>query len=194
MAQEGSRNIADVTDTFGDLDAFRANGGKLLTFVGANDQLIMPQGVLHYYRQMARALRRGRTDDDFSACRSSIGCSARPASGTAPAAPGRSRRTCSTRWSTGWRTAWRQRRSRRRARTDGVVTRTRPLCPYPQTAIYKGSGSTDDAANFHCGGNLETREEVCDSVLVEVQARGEGPLNFKDSVKDHHVCFGGAHP
>jgi feruloyl esterase len=28
--------------------------------------------------------------------------------------------------------------------------RTRPLCPYPQNAIYKGSGSTDDAANFAC--------------------------------------------
>jgi len=30
---------------------------------------------------------------------------------------------------------------------------TRPHCPYPQTAIYNGSGSTGDAANFHCGGN-----------------------------------------
>ena len=30
------------------------------------------------------------------------------------------------------------------------VLRTRPLCPYPQTASYKGSGSTDDAANFVC--------------------------------------------
>ncbi len=28
--------------------------------------------------------------------------------------------------------------------------RTRPLCPYPQVATYKGSGSTDDAANFAC--------------------------------------------
>ena len=28
--------------------------------------------------------------------------------------------------------------------------RTRPLCPYPQVAKYKGSGSTDDAANFVC--------------------------------------------
>jgi len=27
---------------------------------------------------------------------------------------------------------------------------TRPICPYPQTAQYKGSGSTDDAANFVC--------------------------------------------
>ncbi|OLE87446.1 MAG: hypothetical protein AUG07_00880 [Acidobacteria bacterium 13_1_20CM_2_60_10] len=28
--------------------------------------------------------------------------------------------------------------------------RTRPLCPYPLVAKYKGSGSTDDAANFVC--------------------------------------------
>jgi feruloyl esterase len=28
--------------------------------------------------------------------------------------------------------------------------RSRPLCPYPQVATYKGSGSTDDAANFTC--------------------------------------------
>jgi feruloyl esterase len=33
---------------------------------------------------------------------------------------------------------------------DGRVDRTRPLCPYPQTAVYSGSGSTDDAANFVC--------------------------------------------
>jgi feruloyl esterase len=28
--------------------------------------------------------------------------------------------------------------------------RTRPLCPYPQVATYKGSGSSDDASNFVC--------------------------------------------
>jgi len=33
---------------------------------------------------------------------------------------------------------------------DGKVQRTRPLCPYPQVATYKGSGSTDDAQNFVC--------------------------------------------
>ena len=33
---------------------------------------------------------------------------------------------------------------------NGVVDRTRPLCPYPQVAAYKGSGSTDEAANFAC--------------------------------------------
>ena len=31
------------------------------------------------------------------------------------------------------------------------VERTRPLCPWPQVAKYKGSGSTDEAGNFVCG-------------------------------------------
>jgi feruloyl esterase len=34
--------------------------------------------------------------------------------------------------------------------TGGKVDRTRPLCPYPQVAAYKGTGSIDDAANFAC--------------------------------------------
>jgi feruloyl esterase len=32
----------------------------------------------------------------------------------------------------------------------GLPPMTRPLCPFPQLAKYKGSGSTDDAANFVC--------------------------------------------
>jgi feruloyl esterase len=37
------------------------------------------------------------------------------------------------------------------ARTiEGTSVRTRPLCPYPEVARYKGSGSTDEAANFSC--------------------------------------------
>jgi len=34
--------------------------------------------------------------------------------------------------------------------TNGLIDRTRPLCAYPLEAKYKGSGSTDDAANFVC--------------------------------------------
>jgi feruloyl esterase len=33
---------------------------------------------------------------------------------------------------------------------DGRVTRTRPLCPYPQTARYSGTGSPDAAEHFTC--------------------------------------------
>jgi feruloyl esterase len=34
--------------------------------------------------------------------------------------------------------------------TNGQPDRTRILCPYPQVASYKGSGDTNDAANFVC--------------------------------------------
>lgn len=33
---------------------------------------------------------------------------------------------------------------------DGKATRSRPLCPYPERARYRGAGSTDDAASFSC--------------------------------------------
>ena len=35
-------------------------------------------------------------------------------------------------------------------KTDGVVDRTRPLCPHPQVASYTGTGNINDAANFVC--------------------------------------------
>ena len=35
--------------------------------------------------------------------------------------------------------------------TSGTADRTRPLCPYPQVAVWKGTGSTDVAASFVCG-------------------------------------------
>jgi feruloyl esterase len=34
--------------------------------------------------------------------------------------------------------------------SNGQVDMTRPLCPYPQVAVYKGTGSTNDAGNFSC--------------------------------------------
>jgi pimeloyl-ACP methyl ester carboxylesterase len=34
--------------------------------------------------------------------------------------------------------------------SGGKVDRTRPLCPYPQVARWKGTGSSDEAASFSC--------------------------------------------
>jgi len=34
--------------------------------------------------------------------------------------------------------------------TNGVADRSRPLCPYPQVADYKGRGNINDEANFVC--------------------------------------------
>jgi hypothetical protein len=39
----------------------------------------------------------------------------------------------------------------------GETKRTRPLCPYPEVARYKGTGSIDDAANFSCAAPLKLR-------------------------------------
>jgi feruloyl esterase len=41
--------------------------------------------------------------------------------------------------------------------TNGVVDRTRPLCPFGQVAKWNGSGSSDDAANFACVAESATR-------------------------------------
>jgi feruloyl esterase len=34
--------------------------------------------------------------------------------------------------------------------TNNRVDMTRPLCPYPQAALYNGAGSVNDAGNFAC--------------------------------------------
>lgn len=51
----------------------------------------------------------------------------------------------------------------------GVVTRSRPLCPWPQTAIYNGSGDPNIAASFHCGGYLESKETECLALVAKFQ-------------------------
>ena len=33
---------------------------------------------------------------------------------------------------------------------DGNVTMTRPLCPHPQVAVYRGRGNPNEARNFEC--------------------------------------------
>lgn len=37
-----------------------------------------------------------------------------------------------------------------RVNESGVIDMTRPLCPYPEQAVYTGSGSTNDAGNYTC--------------------------------------------
>ena len=67
-------------------------------------------------------------------------------------------------------------------------TRTRPLCPYPQTAIYNGSGDTNVAANFHCGGNLETRAVVCADVLTKYKHEANGHLDLRGTGLHRNDC------
>ena len=36
------------------------------------------------------------------------------------------------------------------SRSTANLDQSRPLCPHPEVAVYDGTGSTDDAANFAC--------------------------------------------
>jgi Tannase and feruloyl esterase len=192
VAQDGSRNIADVTDTFGDLDVFRRHGGKLLTFVGANDQRIMPRGVINYYREMASRFGQGGAPD-FEGLQPFYRLFRAP--GVAHCGGGTGPQPQNL---FGALVNWVENgvapTQILAQSTSGGVTRTRPLCPYPQTAIYNGTGSTDDAANFHCGGDLEAPDVVCADVLTKYKHEVKGPLDFSGSGVNHHICFGGAHP
>jgi hypothetical protein len=178
VAQDGSRNIADVTDTFGDLDTFRRSGGKLLTMVGANDQLIMPRGVINYYRQMASEGEGGKPDlerlQKFYRLFRVPGAGHCQVPNAFPALVN-----------------WVENGVAPQQIIQQSGARTRPMCPYPQQAIYKGTGSTDDAANFVCGGNLETAATVCADVLTKYKHEANGPLDFRGNGVNSRVCRSG---
>ena len=188
VAQEGSRNIADVTDTFGNLDSFRRHGGKLLTFVGMSDQLIMPRGVVNYYRQMASRYGK-RGEPDFENLQRFYRLFRAP--GVAHCGGGAGPQPQDLFGAlVDWVEHGKAPKQILAQNTSGdVVTRTRPLCPYPQTALYKGSGSTDDASNFYCGGNLEKRQVVCADVLAKYKHEVKGPLDFSGTGVDRRECF-----
>jgi hypothetical protein len=57
-------------------------------------------------------------------------------------------------------------------------SRTRPVCPYPQTAVYDGVGDPNLASSFSCSGNLEKLHTVCDDVLTEYKNEVEGDLDY----------------
>jgi hypothetical protein len=193
VAQDGSRNIADVTDTFGDLDVFRRHGGKLLTFVGANDQLIMPRGVIHYYRQMASRFGQGAGKGPaFEGVQKFYRLFRAPGVAHCGGGSGPQPQNLFGALVNWVENGVAPEQILAQNTSGGVVTRTRPLCPYPQTAIYNGTGSQDDAANFHCGGDLEAPEVVCADVLTKYKHEVKGPLDVRGSGVNRHTCFGGA--
>jgi pimeloyl-ACP methyl ester carboxylesterase len=57
-------------------------------------------------------------------------------------------------------------------------TRTRPMCPYPQTAIYQG-GDPNLESSFRCGGNMETKENLCMDLVAKYQHETRDHLDTK---------------
>jgi hypothetical protein len=195
VAQDGSTNLvqpgqslADNTDTFGNFDAFRAKGGKVLSYVGAYDNLIMHRGVLKFYREQASrytagsARNNGQSAIDWSQVQKFYILYRIPAAGHCGTGGVNDFMTRLENWV-----------------ENGVVPGTitapsiasgisRPICPYPQTAVYNGSGDIHQASSFHCGGNLETKQVVCKDVLVKYKQEKSGPLDYNFSGFSAAAC------
>ena len=150
--QQAEAKYAPVLNaTSPNLTQFRKRGGKLLQYHGWNDQLISPQNSIDYYESVLTEFGKGKARGDaikdvqtFYRLFMAPGvahCGGGPGpnqfdmlaaleqwveQGTAPA------QIIATRT------------------VNGAVERTRPLCPYPQVAIYNGKGDTNQAANYTC--------------------------------------------
>lgn len=58
---------------------------------------------------------------------------------------------------------------------------TRPVCPWPTTAIYNGSGATNVASNYTCGGNLDFNVAVlCPGLHTVYGQETSNSLDYAD--------------
>jgi feruloyl esterase len=125
-----------------DLSAFKAHGGKLLLYHGWNDTAISPGNTINYYESVLKKM--GGKQDDFVRLYMAPGMQH---CGGGPGPNQINYMAIMERWRENNQTP---------ASIEAVhvtnnrVDMTRPLCPYPQVATYKGTGSPSDASNFVC--------------------------------------------
>ena len=134
------RPIIDAKDP--DLSDFHARGGKLIMYYGWADPALNAMMGMRYVENVFKTMG-AKTDSFFRYylvpgmfhCGGGVGCSSFDM--VPPLI--------------GWVEDGKAPQSIVAAKeVEGKTVRTRPLCPYPQVARYKGSGSTDEAANFSC--------------------------------------------
>ncbi len=127
-----------------DLSAFRDHGGKVLWWHGGADQLITPEGSIDFYKRVLAQMGGAQKTGEFLRFFLAPGV-AHCGGGAGPSPSGQLDALVS--WVENGKAPATLTATRR---DQSGATRTRPLCQYPQVAKYKGSGSTDDAANFVC--------------------------------------------
>jgi feruloyl esterase len=140
----------DLSPTSPDLKSFAGRGGKLLVYHGWADQNVAPRSSVKYYEKVVDLMGRRQAD---AAVRLFF------APGMAHCGGGEGPNTFDA------LTALEQWREQGEAPTriiashltaNGQIDRTRPLCPYPQMATYKGTGSIDQAESFICASTTLT--------------------------------------
>lgn len=139
-ALAADHGIVDATDP--NLAPFFSHG-KLIQYHGWGDPGIPPENSVNYYNQVKETLGAAKVKESYrlfmvpgmAHCRGGEGTDTFDMLGALE------------RWVEQGTAPERILASRVK---DGKTERTRPLCAYPQEAIYNGSGSTDEAANFTC--------------------------------------------
>jgi feruloyl esterase len=126
-----------------DLSEFKARGGKVVAWQGWGDPAISPYNTLHYYGTVKKKI--GGNMDDFYRIFFVPGMGHCGAGATGP-----DKFDMVAELESWVEKGEAPSRIEARQYKDGEVTRSRPLCKYPQVAKYKGTGSTDATESFTC--------------------------------------------
>ena len=126
-----------------DLARFRDRGGKIIIYHGLADQLIPAEGTIDYYKRVQQQMGGAERTSQFARLFLAPGVD-HGFHGAGPTPTGQMEAII--RWVEEGQAPYKLIAERRDS--NGKVIRTRPLFPFPQVAKYKGSGSTDEAANF----------------------------------------------
>jgi hypothetical protein len=157
-AEEKTGRALNATDT--DLRAFANRGGKLILYHGWNDPAIPPFNSINYYNGVAQAM--GRSDADAFVRLYMVPGMQHCAGGPGPSSFGQLGLITAKGPEHGIFDALEQWVEKGETPKAIVATKyvdddsakgvkmTRPLCPYPQVAVYKGAGDTNDYLNFEC--------------------------------------------
>jgi feruloyl esterase len=134
-----------------DLSPYKNHGGKLIIYHGWDDPGVSPLNSLEYFQSVEKRLGQKATNDfvRLFLMPGMFHCGGGPGPNTFDML------SVLENWVEGGKAPESVIASHL---TDGKVDRTRPICRYPETAHYIGTGSTDDAANFRCESSERTPE------------------------------------